>query len=132
MFRDVKVDDEVWSIQDGWGVVTNLDTGPYQLYVKFECREETFTLEGKSYVSNLYPTLFWDEIEIKAPKKPLPDLEVDAKILVWNVEGLKKHRRYFKEFTKSGKAVCFVDGHPLWTSCGETDVWNYWEVVEDV
>jgi len=37
------------------------------------------TIDGKTSPMVEYQSLFWDEVETKAPEKQLPDLEVDTK-----------------------------------------------------
>ena len=143
MFKDVKLGDNLYSIEEGWGTVEAITDGDYPLIAQFKYRRISFTLEGKRFMSSRYPTLFWDEIkfevpkkpspnlEVDTPKKPLPNLEVDTKVLVWNGEYCEKIKRHFKGFDKGDKIVCFVNGETSWSSNGIVNEWNYWELAED-
>jgi len=130
MFKDVKIGDRLYSLVYGWGVVEEIGKENLQITVKFKNERDTFTFDGKMYETDMHQTLFWDEIKFQVPKKPLPDLEVDTKVIVWNKEGLIKCKRYFKEFTPDGIAVCFIKGYTSWTSSGETAKWEHFEVAE--
>jgi len=129
MLSDVKINDKLYSLEEGWGRVLDIVPGDYPIVMKFIDGTLTFTLEGKRLKCSRYPTLLWDEVEFETPKKPLPSLEEDAKVLVWNVGGLRKHKRHFKEFDSDGEIVCFIGGETSWTTCGETNNWTYWEVA---
>ena len=129
-FTDAKVGDRVWSLTEGWGTVRNR-LSPYTHYplaVMFDNGAyRTYTLWGRLYIDDLNPTLFWDEVKIEAPEKPLPQLEVDAKVLVW--VGLeRKYKRHFSHF-RDGEIHVFDAGQSSWT--GEcTTGWDNWEVAE--
>ena len=78
MFRDVKVGDRVWDIRFGWGTVRHVSPlGLFPLRVEMDLRDEgeaifeEYTWEGYVIPQPLNPTLFWDEIVIKAPEKPV-------------------------------------------------------------
>ena len=132
MFKDAKVGDKVWSFTDGWGEVTRIyDEDIYQIYVEFGRNRVAFAVDGKSVECHLYQTLFWDEVKFDIPKKPLPDLAIDTKVIVWVMEGYEKRKRYFKKFDKNGKIVCFSDGTTSWSSPKNKEVsWSYWELAE--
>jgi len=130
MFNDIKLGDDVWSIEEGWGTVEAITGGDYPLIAQFKYLRISFTLEGKRFMSSTNPTLFWDEIKFEVPKKPLPDLKVDTPVLVWDEKGGEKKIRHFRKFTKKGKMVCFAGGVASQTNkC--THEWNYWELAED-
>jgi hypothetical protein len=72
-FKNAKPSDRVWDFLKGWGtVVGNLINDEYPIEVKFDNEaHETFTLEGKSFLLDMNPTLFWDEVKIAIPQKPI-------------------------------------------------------------
>ncbi len=61
--------------------------------------------------------------------KPLPKLDVDTKVIVWNKDG-NKFRQYFSSFCND-KIYCFVEGKTLFSSGGEVGAWDNWELYED-
>ena len=133
-FSDAKVGDRVWSLTQGWGVITAHRTPLYQypLTVEFENGEdERYTLWGLCDINNLNPTLFWDKIKIEIPEKPLPQLEVDAKVLVWDQDG-RKYKRHFSHFDEEGQLFAFIHGHTSFTSKCSPEVWvtkwDNWEL----
>jgi hypothetical protein len=70
-FNNAQTGDRVWSIRHGWGTVTYLSD--HKIFVKFkdlnwDC---VFTICGKYDDEDLYPTLFWDEVKIDIPLKPI-------------------------------------------------------------
>lgn len=132
-FSDAKAGDKVWSITHGWGVVTaRLEPHhSYPLTVEFEDRGRiTYTLWGLRHFSDHNPTLFWDEVKFEIPEKPLPQLEVDAKVLVW-VSPEHKHRRHFSHFTK-GQLYAFDSGATSFSMLHRNSItcWPYWELAE--
>ena len=133
-FTDAKVGDRVWSITGGWGVIKNRyeDYRQYRLNVEFEdgsCR--LYTLWGLYDVKDLNPTLFWNEIQFGIPEAPLPQLEVDAKVIVWDQDG-KKYKRHFSHFDEEGRMFAFNYGHTSFTSESSPEVWitkwDKWEL----
>ena len=86
MFRSAKAGDKVYSEEYGWGKISSICTSNFTTYtmvypicVDFKDKKETFTIDGKISPMVEYQSLFWDEVETKAPEKQLPDLEVDTK-----------------------------------------------------
>lgn len=133
MFADVQVGDDVWDSRLGWGVVVDLlPCYDYPICVDFVHECESYTLDGYYSEYDENPSLFWDEIELKAPPKPpLPKLEVDTKVIVWSSAGVKTHR-YFSHFDKDGVLHTFTDGKTSFTSIGDTDTeaWDYWVTAD--
>lgn len=129
-FETAKVGDKVWSLFSGWGVITTMSPdNTYWLRVKYGIGKfDWYTMDGKYHPSNINQTLFWDEVEIVAPHKPLPDLPVDTKVYVW-MDGGNKIPRYFSHFDEKGRAVCFR-GQSNRSTGGFTTVWDYWELAE--
>jgi hypothetical protein len=70
-FENAQVEDRVWSIRHGWGVITHIST--YKICVKFESLnwDCIFTICGKNDDKDLNPTLFWNEVKIDIPQKPI-------------------------------------------------------------
>ena len=89
VFKNAKVGDKVWDFVMGWGKIVSIKKNKsYPIKVKFNNTCDTYTLDGKLDKSSKNPSLFWNEFEIpeEACKKPLPDLEIDTKILVRDEE----------------------------------------------
>ena len=132
-FETAKVGDRVWSIEFGWGEILSLgesETYPVKVFWKNQAWE-SYTLEGKQLARHVCRTLFWDEVKIDAPHKPLPKLEVDAKVLVWTDPSMKQ-RRHFSHFSKDGRIWTFDAGATSFTKLhrNSTTAWLYWEPVE--
>jgi hypothetical protein len=70
-FENAQVGDRVWSIRHGWGIIDFITDN--KIYVVFDYLNKTriFTFNGKSVDDDLNPTLFWDEVEINIPQKPI-------------------------------------------------------------
>lgn len=96
MFRNAKIGDRVWSIRNCWGKIVEINSNyEYPLRVDFDNCDltNTFTMDGKEYVDDINPTLFWDEIKYEIPEKPF-DLEKGLRrleVTKFNVET----RNYF-------------------------------------
>lgn len=130
MFDGIKVGDKVWDICEGWGVVSELLEGhDYPICVEFEYVDSTYTRDGYYDLKHVNPSLFWDEIEVKAPPKPLPDLEVDTKVFVWDSLGTKLCR-HFSHFDEDGVLHAFKGGKTSFTDSGATHPWSNWELAE--
>lgn len=131
-FETAKVGDKVWSIERGWGEILSLTEGViYPLAVGFPNENPlSFTLGGKRLLTQKYQTLFWDEVKIDAPAKPLPDLEVDTKVLVWS-DPEQKYRRHFSHFS-NGRIYTFGRGRTSFTALDSAPVieWPNWELTE--
>lgn len=129
-FETAKVGDKVWDFMFGVGKVVDIINGEYPIVVDFENERykviEQFTYEGTLYKFPGTQTLFWSEIEIVAPRKPLPK---DTKVYVW-VDGGSKLARHISHFNEQGRAVCYNDGQTSWTTSGHTSSWDFWELVE--
>lgn len=73
MFRNAKVGDKVWSMRNCWGTIVEINPNyGCPLRVEFNNCDFTnsFTMDGKEYVNDINPTLFWNEIKYETPKKP--------------------------------------------------------------
>ena len=107
---------------------TEGETYPIKVRVK-DGHLLTYTLDGRLLITNACQTLFWDEVVIEAPEKPLPDLEVDAKVIVWD-NGRDRFSRHFSHFSKDGVLHTFSHGKTSFTGAGHTTPWDNWELAE--
>lgn len=73
-FEYAKVGDKVWDFNYGWGTVRGtLTTHKSRTYIEvvFTSCEEYYTPDGVCSSISGTPTLFWDEIKFKVPKRPV-------------------------------------------------------------
>ena len=80
MFKDAKIGDRVWGMRYGWGVVRSINLkSVYPVVVYFDEQENpvSFMFNGKYALTDLLPTLFWDEVKFDIPQKPLPKKYLD-------------------------------------------------------
>jgi hypothetical protein len=70
-FENARTGDRVWSIRHGWGTIACLDN--HDIHVEFDYfrKKRIFSICGKYDIEDLYPTLFWDEVKIDIPQKPI-------------------------------------------------------------
>ena len=70
MFRDAKVGDRVWWFPLGWSEIidTNKDMGI--LAKSPQGNVCWFLFNGRLASNDIYPTIYWDEIQITPPPKP--------------------------------------------------------------
>ena len=131
-FEGAKIGDRVWCITRGWGEITGIyNHSSYPIHVKYySTGYDTFTFGGYLLESCVMRSLFWDEVKIAAPQKPSADLEVDAKVLVWNNPN-QKHRRHFSHFS-NGRIYAFDLRSTSFTRLYEGSVtgWDHWELAE--
>ena len=129
-FEYAKVGDRVFHYKYGWSTITNIKKeSDYPIIIDYDF---SFTYEGFANKSDSNPSIFWDEVIITPPEKPLPKLEVDTKVLVWYNNSDTKERRYFSHFEKNGKIATFSQGRTSWSMDNTPSiVWNYWELVKD-
>ena len=130
-FETAKVGDRVWCMRAGWGEIRDdrRASAAYPIHVYFSNDEfKTYTVDGLYDADDITQSLFWDEVKIEAPQKPLPDLEVDAKVLVWSDHRCLKLKRHFSHF-ENGVLRAFDRGHTSWTG-GPTSAWPNWELAE--
>ena len=132
-FETASIGDEVWCISMGWGTITNvLNVEDYPITVDFESgKQDSFTMEGRLYSDDLSPTLFWSEVRIVVPTKPLPKLNKDDCVEVWNANTIDPtitYKRHFSHF-EDGNIFCFGDGGTSWTRTRtQVNGWNRWRI----
>ena len=94
---------------------------------------EYYSLCGKLLDNYINPDLIWDEVVFEVPEKPLPNLEVDTKLIVWNKDSRSvKYKRYFSHFSEDGRINVFCMGATSFSAdcaSANTCVWNEYEVV---
>ena len=126
-FETAKVGDKVWCLYyNKWLTITNIrkeDAYPIKTEIN------SYTLEGRLNTESIR-TLFWDEVIITPPEKPLPKLEVDTKVLVWDSESHIKHKRYFSHFDSNSTIHVFNNGTTSWTNT-QTVEYRNWELAKD-
>ena len=129
-FEDAKVGDRVFLYKYVWSTITNIKKeSDYPIIIDYDF---SFTYEGFADKSDSNPSIFWDEVKIVPPSKPLPKLEVDTKVLVWDSEKKVKLHRHFSHFEKNGKIVTFAEGRTSWSQGDKSVVdWEYWELPKD-
>ena len=136
MFKDSQVGDRVFDYTlQKWGQINAIEheDEAYPLNISFgECLTKDYTINGKEFLRNAVPVLFWDEVKpITPPEKPLPELEVDTRVFVWDLNNKRDIlKRYFSHFDSNGKIHCFLDGSTSWSRNGNTASWDNWELAE--
>lgn len=130
-FETAKVGDRVWCMRTGWGEIREISwTANYPIYVCFPSGEfATYTSGGLHDECDVSQTLFWDEVVIEAPAKPMPVLQVDAKVYAWN-GGNEKYKRHFSHYGFNGSIFCFNGGRTSWHGDESLEEWDHWELAE--
>ena len=127
MFSNAKIGDKLWSFRYGWGEVFDIIYNTqYPINIRFGRGTCTYTTLGKSYAGDLLPDLYYDEIKFEIPKKPLPKLAVDTKVIVDDL-----YKRHFSHFNADGIICTFTSGKTSWSSGGSTEPWDTWELAEE-
>ena len=126
-FENAKVGDRVWCLLYGWQTIESTD---FNINYPIATKKGTYTYDGKVQLSSQNRTLYWDEIVITPPSKPLPKLEVDTKVLVWDDDETMKQKRYFSYFDSNSNIYVFVHGGTSWTS-SQTAKYHNWELAKE-
>ena len=127
-FETARVGDRVFHYRYGWSTITNIrEESNYPITIDYDF---SFTYEGFADKSDKNQVLFWDEVVITPPHKPLPKLEVDTKVLVWDDGETMKQKRYFSYFDSNSNIFVFVHGGTSWTST-QTAKYHNWELAKD-
>lgn len=67
-FKNAKVGDRVWSSRTGWTKIVSVNEG---FNYPIETEEiNSYTHGGLYKITDMLPTLFWDEVKIIPPPKP--------------------------------------------------------------
>lgn len=130
-FETAQVGDKVWDVHLGWGEVYLVGLDEYfPVIVVFPNGETKTYTEGGLYAPrDANQTLFWDEVKINAPKKPMPYLKVDTEVVVWREDHIK-YNRYFTGWCElSGLIMVYDYGATSWSAAGSS-TWPNWELSE--
>lgn len=96
-FSKAKINDKVWSVQYGWGMIhewVQIDNHYKGFQVKFNNGDyEVYFEDGRVNISDPYPTLFWNEFHI---------LSDDEDIKPFDLVGFLKENFVRKEFEPWG------------------------------
>lgn len=137
-FDGIKVGDKVYSIGRGIGHVidSTIKVNDSDFVVEFDV--SVYGLFSSDGISNgeVSQTLFWQKPEIIDKGKPLPDLKVDAKVIVWNNPESKdyafvKYKRHFCDFRDNGRICVFSEGKTSHTHHGSYCFFDNYEIVEE-
>ena len=127
-FEDAKVGDKVWDMRIGWTTIISInDVSRYPIRTE---AGKTYTTLGTCTIEDKFPVLFWDEVSITPPEKPIPKLEVDTKVLVRDSLEAEHIKRYFSHFEENGSISVFANGTTSWTY-NITVPYSYWELAKD-
>ena len=80
MFSNAKVGERVWCFMCGWGTIKEFNSSnDYPIDIEFiDGLLDSFTVKGFRHKDDLFPSLFWDEINFEIPKKPLPRIDLNT------------------------------------------------------
>lgn len=82
---NAKLGDKVWTIQHGWGKITGIR---FDKEYRVKINECSYTVDGKFYESNSFPSAFWQEPELpdECYTKPQPEIEPGALCFFSNIK----------------------------------------------
>ena len=131
-FSKLPIGTKVWSFLDGDGYISNIkSSNEYPLTVTFEDEyKSTYYIDGRQDRNDINPILFLQSFDIpnKAYKMPLPDLKIDAKIMVKHYESSEWVPAHFKQW-HNRMAECFNGMRTSWTSPELfTCIWKFWRI----
>ena len=139
MFRKkTKVGDRIATVKDGWVKVTKISLSNTGRKIHTSTKR-SYNSQGKENDSDAAPSAFDD------PPQWLLDyigplIKDGDRVMAWrsgekgNPRSICKEpvkRCIYKEPIKGGGHLCYVDGKNEWTSNGETEKWDYVELVEE-
>lgn len=132
--KEIYIGDRVYSIKHGWGTVTDISNSyiTYSITADFESGYVgiEFTPNGKLYLEDASPTLFWKEQTFDL-SKPLPKLGRDTLLKVWNENSDRSNLRYFSRFSgEDGGVFVYAYGATSKTTDGNLELYYHYEVVE--
>ena len=110
--REIKEDDRVWSIIDGWGEVERINgTAPYSIIVEFTASaRDSFKTNGLANSTDMFPTLYWNEIDIPEPTN-VPPPKAKRKLYLWAYEAtptLPACSKHFYETAREAAKALYV------------------------
>lgn len=132
MFKNLKLNDKVFSIRYGWGTVSDIDE--YCLDgLRYRCDSDNgqnfiwFDVHGKLCKDDLYPSIFWDVPQITVPKRPLP---MDTPIWVRDSDANDWIKRHFRSHAKEGEISAWDRGLTSFTVKNSYDFayWKQWKL----
>ena len=128
-FETAQVGDRVYHYKYGWATITNIKKeSNYPIIINYDF---SFTYEGFLDKSDKNQSLFWDEVTITPPSKPLPKLEVDTKVIVWHSEAGLPQKRHFSHFDDNNNNIhVFVQGGTSWSS-STTIGYRNWKLAKE-
>ena len=126
-FETAQVGDQVYDLCYGWCEIVSIH--PNTSY-PITTDKGTYTYDGKIQLDHKNKTLFWDEVIITPPPKPLPKLEVDTKVIVWDSEGGLPQKRYFSHFNDDNNIHVFIHGATSRTQDLTVEYLN-WELAKE-
>ena len=138
MFSKAKVGDRVFSVRRGWGTIERVEPNcPFELI--YGCVTDAddcvfwFTVNGKEGRSDLLPSVFWGEPKFEIPERPIPELEVDTKVLVRMSEDDPWVNRYFHSFDEEGKLCTWAGGSTKYSAANPNYFisWNFWKLYDE-
>jgi len=131
-----KIGDRVFSYTlQRWGIVEEEEKTytPNIVVVRFDGLKDIriYTEDGRLFDEDKAPDLFYNEVKIRPPLKPLPDLNVDDRVIVWNDPNFK-YARHFAGW-ENGMITCFHYGKTSWTAAHVEGscTWENWEIVKE-
>ena len=132
-FSNAKVGDKVFCLLHGEGIICDIDGTEYPICVEFDSVSESYLNDGRINKNHIFTTLYHNKFKIQIPEEAyiqqLHDIAVDTPMIVWNDEFCKE-KRYFKEWSKNGKARCFCDGQTSFSSKGHVATWDNYEIFK--
>ena len=91
-FSNIREDDSVYSIVDGYGIVEEVIRNTVMtIKVKFENKSKWFFADGRHNIDDLLPTLFWNKVNTPDEENDKPPFRLKE----WLKENLEQ---YISEF----------------------------------
>ena len=78
-FENAQVGDKVWSFFYGWGVIDKIKASEYPICVDFDSDVAHYTFGGSLYKDDPQ-SLFWDEIDMTPPPRPVRKVKVPVEV----------------------------------------------------
>ncbi len=132
VFKDYKAGDKVWSIIKGWETIVEI--GVLNEYpIKTGC--EAYTMSGKRYESDIIPTIYPNKFKIVIPpetyQKPLPEIAVDTKVIVWGDDKVMR-KRHFAGFNVKDRIMTYAVGTTSFTGgmCA-METWDNYKIYKE-